>query len=105
MRTMILCIAVTLLAGCVSSGTNTEAAPLPIRLINAEIAKGCEFTGVATGHVYNAFQYAAVNVSDARLKAANEALATGANSAVITETDVERPGHNVTVNMDAYRCE
>ncbi|MEN8131534.1 MAG: hypothetical protein ABFS45_15345 [Pseudomonadota bacterium] len=98
------CIALFLSGCAVSSGSNSVTAKLPVKLINAEIAKNCTFVGVASGHVYNAFQYTADNISDARLKAAEEALASGANSAIITATDVQAPGHNVTINMDTYNC-
>lgn len=104
-KIIVVILFVILLDGCVSSGSSSKSTVLPIKLINTEMAKNCTFVGVASGHVYNAFQYAADNISDARLKAANEALATGANSAVITSTDVANPGHNVTVNMDTYSCQ
>ncbi len=100
----VLVLSVSLVGGCASSGSSSKSEPLPIKLINAEMAKRCTFIGVSSGHVYNAFQYAADNISDARLKAATEALSAGANSAVITSTDVENPGHNVTVNMETYSC-
>ncbi|KPD24316.1 hypothetical protein [Idiomarina zobellii] len=99
---IVVCVAT--LYGCASSGSSSKAAPLPIKLINSEMAKDCTFVGVSSGHVYNAFQYTADNINDARLKAAEEALASGANSAVITSTDVENPGHNVTVHMETYNC-
>jgi len=104
MKIGLLVLSAALVGGCVSSGSNSKSAPLPIKLINAEMAKSCTFIGVSSGHVYNAFQYAADNISDARQKAAKEALSAGADSAILTSTDVQNPGHNVTVNMDTYSC-
>jgi len=97
------CFLVTL-AGCAATGTRSSTAALPVKLINAEIAKKCTFVGVTSGHVYNAFHYASTNISDARMKAAVEAESSGANSAILTATNVQSPGHDVTVNMDAYQC-
>ena len=68
------------------------------------MAENCRFIGVTSGHVHNPLQRSSDNISDARLKAANEAVTSGANAAVVTSTDVESPGHDVTVNMDAYEC-
>lgn len=100
----IILILLVALTGCASSGTHTKA-ELPIRLISEKQADSCTFTDVVSGHVYNAFQYPSANIEDAKMKAAQQAAAAGANAAVIKSIDVQSPGHNVTVNMEAYTCE
>ncbi|HCG7079971.1 TPA: hypothetical protein NJ353_000358 [Vibrio parahaemolyticus] len=45
------------------------------------------------------------NVELARFNAAEEAVKIGANSAVITDSEVTANGNSATVMMDAYLCE
>ncbi|MGI2013557.1 hypothetical protein [Shewanella oncorhynchi] len=97
------------LSGCTSGVQNTKNASLPTKVITNEIANNsankCSFIGVSVGTVYNMFQSANDNVSDAQLKASQNAESNGANAIIIKNVDVQSPGHNVTVTVDTYSCQ
>ncbi|HCE2177863.1 TPA: hypothetical protein NGT44_001403 [Vibrio parahaemolyticus] len=89
-----------LLIGCSSSSTATK---LPIKIINAQMAEQCSFVGSVSGTEVMSLTVDK-NVALARLNAAEEALNIGANSAVITGSEITANGNSATVMMDAYLC-
>ena len=103
---IMLALACMVLVGCssISSSSKSKKGALPIKIINNEMANNCKFLGVASGNVYGLNQTASENISDAQLKAAEEALNLGANAAIIVRTEVYNPGNIATVDMDAFKC-
>ena len=103
---IMLALACMMFVGCslISPSTKSAGGAFPIKIINNEMANNCTFLGVASGNVYGLHQTANENISDAQLKAAEEALNLGANAAIIVRTEVYNPGNIATVDMDAFKC-
>jgi len=103
---IMLALACMMFVGCslISPSSKSAGGAFPIKIINNEMANNCKFLGVASGNVYGLHQTASENISDAQLKAAEEALNLGANAAIIVRTEVYNPGNIATVDMDAFKC-
>lgn len=98
------------ISGCTSSATTATSNTLPIKLINEKFAStpsnNCDLIGTTIGNHYSVFQSTASNIKDAQLKAAKEALSSGANTAIIKDTQVtDNGGHNVIITLETYNCE
>jgi PBP1b-binding outer membrane lipoprotein LpoB len=100
MKYTLLVTLALLLGGCSSSSTATK---LPVKIISEKMADECNYLGSVSGSEIMSLTVDR-NVALARLNAAEEAVALGANSAVITDSEVTANGNSATVMMDAYIC-
>lgn len=89
------------LVGCSSSSSATK---LPVKIINQSMSEQCSFLGSVSGTEVMSLTVDR-NVELARFNAAEEAVKIGANSAVITDSEVTANGNSATIMMDAYLCE
>lgn len=101
MNKVLLFLSTLLLFGCSSSSTATK---LPVKVINDKMAKECSYLGSVSGSEVMSLTVDR-NVALARLNAAQEAKLLGANSVVITDSEISANGNSATVLMDAYLCE